>query len=381
MALVVLLFIVRVELYPGVGLFDLAWIPHYFTSILQFSAEFLAALGVIYMYVRGLGFGPRPQTLWFIGFQFRLGIVAFFIIFELSALMARFDPGIWMFIYFFVSLFAIALARMEESVAPIPLGPRWAATLFAAVVLVLFLALGVIQVFTLDVVAVGVQLLAIPASLIVGAIFFILVIPFSFIADRLVEALRPFMSGLGQLGQMLQNLTPRGMQDAIRQTAESGLVGQLAPLLKGLSVIAVVVGIGYLLARALNLRMLEIEEETYAREAIGADEASAQVKGGRRAKKSAPRKGRGHISAETIRRVYAALVARAGEAGLPRRAAETPYEFLPRLVSAFPAEAERIRAITEAYIAVHYGEAIADSAQVRDVRQAWDQVQKGIKHH
>lgn len=380
-AVVTLLVLVRIEFYPDYSLFDFRWILRFLVGIGSFSTEFLAALGVVYMYVRGLGFGARPLTLWFTGFQFRLGIVAFFVIFGLSALMARFDPGIWIFVYFAVSLFAIALARMEESAAPVPLGPRWVATLLAAVALVLFLGLGAVQILTLDLVSVVVQLIAIPASLIVGAIFFILIVPFSFIADWLVQALQPFMNGVANLGQMLQGLMPQGALDSMQKVQQqSTLMEQLAPILRGLTVVAVLVGVGYLLARGLNRRMLEIEELTYTREAIGADEEDRAAKERQRRKKAAPRKGRAHISAETIRRIYAALVARAGEAGLPRRPAETPYEFMPRLVHAFPEEAERIQTITEAYIAVHYGEAPADSAQVKRVRQAWEQAQKSIKH-
>ncbi len=377
-AVVTLFVLVRVDLYTGYSLFDPSWIARFVLGIPRINAEFLAALGIIYMFVRGIGFGTRPLTLWFTGFQFRLGIVAFFLIFGLSALTARFDPGIWVFLYFAVSLFAIALARMEESAAPVPLGPRWAVTLLAAVVLVLFLGLGAVQIFTLDIVALAVQLIAVPASLIVGAIFLILLIPFSFVADWLVELLRPFANSLGRLGEILQNLMPQSVMDAAKQAQQLVLLDQFVPIIRGLTVVAVVVGIGYLLARGLNRRMLEIEEATYAREAIGADEEDDALKERRRSKKAADRKGRGPISAETIRRVYAALVARAGEAGLPRRPAETPYEFLPRLAKAFPDEAERIQTITEAYIAVHYGEAIADVAQVRRVRQAWDQVQKSI---
>jgi hypothetical protein len=140
----------------------------------------------------------------------------------------------------------------------------------------------------------------------------------------------------------------------------------------------VVIGVGYLLARALNRRMKEIEGETYLRESIGADEDGAAGRRAREKKKTA-RRGPASITAESIRRIYAALVLRAAEAGLPRRTAETPYEFLPRLEQTWPQETDEIRAITDAYVAVHYAEHQATEEEARQVRAAWHQVEKEIK--
>ena len=84
-------------------------------------------------------------------------------------------------------------------------------------------------------------------------------------------------------------------------------------------------------------------------------------------------------AAESIRRIYAALVARASDAGLPRARAETPYEYLPRLERAFPQQAVDVRAITDAYVAVHYGEREFAATEVERLRQVWRQVEKSLE--
>ena len=65
--------------------------------------------------------------------------------------------------------------------------------------------------------------------------------------------------------------------------------------------------------------------------------------------------------------------------GLPRGVAETPYEFLPRLTHQFPEQTEDIHSITEAYVAVHYGEENVALDVVARVRAAWERVETVIR--
>lgn len=381
-ALVTLLVIVRLQVYPQYGLLDLSWLVRYAADLLSFTHTFssaaLTTLAVIYVFVRGLGFGQRPLTLWFIGFQFRLGIVVFFGTLVLAAFVHKLDISTWIFVYFFLSLMAIALARMDELGSRLPMGPRWVVTLLAAGSLVIFLSLGVLQVLTLQALNEIVGLFA-PLGPVLEALIFLFAIPFGYLAAWLVALLGPLFKNLSQLGQVLGNLVPPGANDALKQAQQNtALIDMLAPLLKTLFVVAIVVGIGVMLARALNRRMKVIEDETFVRESIGNEEDAERVLSERR-KKQAPHRRAGDMAAESIRRVYAALVARAAEAGLPRRTAETPYEFLPRLEQAFPEETEQVQAITEAYIAVHYGEFQAPQSEVQRVRTAWEQVKKRIR--
>ena len=76
-AVILILLVARVELYAAYSLFDLGWMGQFLATFVfrqGFTRALYTTLAVIYMFVRGLGFGTRPLTLWFIGFQFRLGI-------------------------------------------------------------------------------------------------------------------------------------------------------------------------------------------------------------------------------------------------------------------------------------------------------------------
>lgn len=390
LAVVTLLAVARAELYPQIDWSDFVWLPRLFAGMLSFTngiaVEHIVGLGVVYVFVRGLGFAQRPLSLWFIGFQFRIGIVVFFL-FLLATGMAHsfdalrrnsYDPTVWIFVYFFVSLLAIALARMEEMENDVRYGPRWAITLLVAVALVLFIGFGVLQVFTLDTASTLLQLFS-PLWVVMSGIIVLLAIPFGILAEWLVELLRPFFNNVSQLFSQLQQIFPQN-QDVTKRIEESAsMLTLLEPFLKILCVLVIVFAIGYWIARALNRRMTKIEDEQYAREAIDDKDDSEHARRATMAKRGAPRPRRRDLAAESIRRIYAALVARAADAGLPRRAAETPYEFLPRLQSQWRSETDDLNVITEAYVQVHYAEHAAAPEQVNGVRAAWQRVEKIVK--
>ncbi len=382
-ALVTLLIVIRLQVYAQYALFDLNWLARYAADLISFtrglSSAALVTLAIVYVFVRGLGFGQRPLTLWFTGFQFRIGIVVFFGTLVLAAFVRTFDISTWIFVYFFLSLLAIALARMDELGSRLPLGPRWAVTLLAAVGLVIFLSLGVLQVLTLQILN-EIVILFSPVGAVLSFVIVLIAIPFGYLAAWLIDLLSPLFKNLRQLSDILANLIPPGANDALKQAQQNtALLDILGPLLKTLFVVCIVVAIGIMLARALNRRMKQAEDEAFAREAIGNEEDAERVLSERRKKQTASHRRAGDMAAESIRRIYAALVARAAEAGLPRGTAETPYEFLPRLEQAFPDEADQVQSITEAYIAVHYGEYKAPQTEVQRVRAAWEEIKKRIK--
>nr|HID12489.1 DUF4129 domain-containing protein [Anaerolineae bacterium] len=76
----------------------------------------------------------------------------------------------------------------------------------------------------------------------------------------------------------------------------------------------------------------------------------------------------------TIRRIYAHLGALAAERGYPRAPYETPYEYLPTLKQAFPGNREEVARITEAYVAVHYGELSERPEDLATIQAAWERL-------
>ncbi len=383
-AALTVLAVIRIEIIGSrFAPLDFGWLAQYIGALLALSegisGEFVATFAVLYVFIRGLGFAQRPLTLWFIGFQFRLGIVAFFILLLGAGWQRTPIPAAWIFIYFFLSLLAIALARVDEVGSPITLGPRWASTLLAAVALALFLGLGVMQLFTLETADAIFAFLA-PVFAILAVLMLLVITPVAMVLGWLLGFLEPFFQRFWSAFAGLGNMLPQGWMEQFQKAGPpNGLLDALGPLLKWLFIVTVVLGVAILLARALNRRMNLIEEELYAREAIDGEDDSARVRESTRAKKPAARRRSNALSAETIRRIYAALVARAADMGLPRRTAETPYEFLPRLTDALPDAADNVHAITEAYVAVHYGEHEATNEEVSRVREAWRQVDQVFK--
>jgi hypothetical protein len=387
-AALTVLAVVRVELFPAFYWYDLAWLPRALAAILSitrgFATEHLVVAGVLYVFIRGFGFAQRPLTLWFVGFQFRLGIVVFFILsiiagFARSLMLSdSFDPSLWIFVYFFVSLLAIALARIEEMGGEIRYGPRWALTIFGGIALVLFIGLGILQFFNPGT-ARWLLLPLMPIWLLVTAIIMLLAIPAGYLVGWIVDWLRPIFETMGLVMQNLVNLIPSGIQETLTRAPESSVWLDIANIASRLIVPTALMIVAYFLVRALNRRMKRIEDETYVREAIGVAEDASRARRGAMKKPRSPRSFAHHIAAESIRRIYAALVARAADAGLPRRAAETPYEFLPRLTQKFPEQTEEIHSITEAYVAVHYAEENIAPEVVARVRAAWQRVEAAIR--
>lgn len=372
----------RIELYSRPDLFDFAWLPRFIRALSfadGFVAEHLISMGVLFLFIRGLGYGQRPMTLWFIGFQFRLGVVIFFLLLIVSGLLKPTDMSYSIFVYFFFALLAIALARLDEVGSDIHYGPRWAMILLASVAIVLFLGLGLLQFFTLDVAEALLRLFT-PLWILFEIIVLIIIVPSSLIVGFFVDLLQPLFINLRKILDDLQKIFPPDGVEKLEKPAQSiPALDFLIPLGKTILILGVFLAVGYLLARALNQRMQEIEEETWLREALGGDEEAARARRTAMTKKKSRRQRVGHMAAESIRRIYAALVARASDAGLPRQVAETPYEFLPRLQRNWPENAEEVEAITNAYVAVHYAEADATPGQVQRVRAAWQRVEKMIR--
>lgn len=77
------------------------------------------------------------------------------------------------------------------------------------------------------------------------------------------------------------------------------------------------------------------------------------------------------LAAISVRNIYANMARLAARRGFPRNKARTPYEYLPDLLAAFPQAAAEAQAITDAYVAVHYGELPASRAELDALRAAY----------
>ena len=86
--------------------------------------------------------------------------------------------------------------------------------------------------------------------------------------------------------------------------------------------------------------------------------------------------GRQMYAAISVRFIYANVIRLAARRGVIRRAAQTPSEFLPTMISAFPEHGDDLTVLTEAYVKVHYGELPYDRAELDDLRSRWDRLRR-----
>jgi hypothetical protein len=75
-----------------------------------------------------------------------------------------------------------------------------------------------------------------------------------------------------------------------------------------------------------------------------------------------------------VRRLYSRLLALADSYGRSRYRWETPLEFQEALARLFPLVKEDIRVLTEAYVAVRYGELPETNELMVEVRRAWGHI-------
>jgi hypothetical protein len=76
----------------------------------------------------------------------------------------------------------------------------------------------------------------------------------------------------------------------------------------------------------------------------------------------------------TIRWAYSRMEREAKKRGFARSKSQTPYEYRRMVAKAFPGGEEQIRVITDAYVAIRYGELPENNDRLDRVRQALDQL-------
>ena len=340
----------------------------------------LLTLGHIILWWRaisvvGEGFGVERT-----GFRFRLGIVAMFWCL-IGVAFVGLDVTAYIFIYFPASLLAMSLARVEEVSRDVvgvatPFDRNWVTILLAAVLSVMLV--GVLATSLLSVEAVRTivgwfaPLWNLLAALLIGIVYIIVLLLNPFI-QALVNALRPTLAQLPQIAQGTPTPTPEETMSGPPILPEALLMG-----LRWVLVVAALAGVFWLLAVWAQRRrdrlaepVPELRESVWSADAFAQDaralldRALARLRGQRRSH-----------AADTVRHIYASLQALAADRGVPRPPDDTPYEYLPALVEAFPEAAADLRFLTQAYVDAHYHELPTSDADLSRARVAWQHVQR-----
>jgi hypothetical protein len=388
----------RYHVYAGVEGRGIGWFMALFRSMADAEevqpGGGLAMMTLVYLWMRALHLARRSRSAESVGFSFRSGVVVLIAVALLVKLFARQDVSGFVMPYFFFSLVAVALARVEEirrlpNSSQVGYSGFWIGWTVAAVAGLVLLATlvgaffhggGLAQVLEwLSPVVVALQIIVFGA----GILFLIVV-------EGLLDFLSIDLEGLGQ-----------GLQDALRRLAEAlmlptpepvpGVDQATRPPLLGVMQVVMTVGIPLavvglvLLLTWYRWRQVRREEADESRESLL---TAAAVARNVRAMLQAGidrlgnlaglvnRFGLGSrfLAAISVRRIYANLHRLAKDAGYPRSPSQTPYEYLDTLYRALPGSEADVRVITEAYVNAHYGQVPDTREELQRIRECWERV-------
>jgi hypothetical protein len=390
--------ILRFHAYAGSQWYGINWLLEPFR---QFSDEmtvlpaaWVDILTMVYFWVRGINLARRSISVESVGFSFRLAILILMGV--ALAVGGYLDEDVSGFIipFFFFSLVSIALARVEE-VSRVPNSSHvgysgfWIGSTLGAVVLLMLVGMVVALFFYGGGLR---QVLRLLSPLWLAVQIVIAAIGVLFLA--LLELIFSFLSiDLGALGQRLQEALQRLGQLA-------GLAGLFPPSEAEaatrppfLSVLQAVTTIGLPLAAILIVVLITWNRVRRARHREGDEIHESLLTAGTlanhlRAALAAGRDrlgdlaglvdrfglGARFLSAISIRRIYANLVRLATEAGYPRAATQTPYEYLRILHRVLPGSEADVAVITEAYVNAHYGQVPDSREGLQAIRDCWERV-------
>jgi hypothetical protein len=383
-------------LHTETGMLDPHWLNDILTDVrtanlhsLNLTEDIVVLLVVLFLWWRGLVLARRRLTSDSVAFRFRLGVVLLAITTLVGGLILPWSFAGFVFAFFFAGLVGIALARAREvgeqyGGAETRFDLGWLLTLIVAGLTVLVLASGVAALLT------GEKLtrFVAPAWTILQTIISAVAYVVGWLVEILVTLVR-FLVGDINLESFRRDLSlfREGVVPDVPEPGPSQLTPEQLIALRTAGVVGGVVVL--VVAIALTLRWLHRraqERSQDERESVweeldlrrGLRELLAR---GRRRLEDAVAAlddsllGRMFV-AHTIRRVYAELGLLARGQGRPRLPYQTPYEYLPALRETFPTCSDDVALITEAYVAVHYGEMPERPAALAEVREAWRRIRE-----
>lgn len=376
------LLVVHQLLHAQTSFWNLAWLVSIFHRLQQetLSPDVLVFLLVLFIWWRGLVLAQRQLNSESVSFRFRLGLVMLAITTVVGGFITLWPLYQFVFLFFFVSLLGIALARAEEvgqqhGGSQSPFGLAWLTTLVAASLIILLLAAGItillagegISRFTRPVLEV-LHIVVTALVYVLGWIVYAVVVLLSSVVGEIEwEGFEGLLPALSQLGSPAQPRQPIFTPEQLALAKAAGVIGGVLLLL-----LLVAISLRRLRTRG-GRRRGEERESVWEGAHLGRGLQDLLRRGRRRLDGASAALGR-LFAAMTIRRIYAHVGALAAEKGYPRAPHETPYEFLPTLERSFPDSREEVACITEAYIAVHYGELPERSADLETVRAAWEHI-------
>jgi len=387
--------IIHFFLYPSCGWFDLGWLGKVGESLLSFYSlppEVRISAIALFLWWRGISIGQRNLTFQGVAFSFRLGVLLLVFSTPLLSTAVAYDSTAFILLFFFFSLMAVAVARVEEvdrtkGGVGAPFNVAWLTILLGSIAAVLLTALLISRIYSLEGFAQVMRWLQPVFDLLMRVLEYVLPLllrPLDPLLRWLVRLLQGLFKSLAQNTEVFEIFkgwpapdlpkaepikVPRLLIDALRYIC-LGLTG---------AIILATLALALRERRARRRRGIEIRESLWS-SAILAEGVLNSLRGGwDRLKDLAglvERFGPGMrlYAAMSIRKIYANMARLAERQGFPRQPAQTPYEYLPTLGLAFPDCQAEATAITEAYVNVHYGELPENIGDLQRIRECWQQI-------
>jgi hypothetical protein len=339
---------------------------------LSLSVLFIEFGGVLMVWWRGMALGVTPLGPDAARLRLQMGLLLF-ILFTLATAFNASANLLGFIIPFLVgALFAMPLSHIEhveqsERGRIVKMDGRWWRSLFVGVGTPLFISVILAMLVSGDVLAEGMRLVVFVLLIPILAIAFVAGYVLSWILSLLFnkmqrpqEALQSMNDVLGQLKQP----DPNAPQVLYIPPEVRFVIGVIVLL----GIIGVIIWFTSrarreeAINRAKTDDLQDLQEEEIPSPAAFVGEVLKSLSLRR------------WLAAVTIRRIYARMSHEAGKRGFERLPAQTPFDYLPFLYSAFPDAQAELGVITNAYVAAHYGEVPDTDEALAQIRAAWDHV-------
>lgn len=418
-AILSLLATMRLEYYPAAGLLDPGWLADLarqgalgFTAFPLLGATLLIG---VYLWRRGIGIARSPLAFDDVAGYFLTGIVALVGLLVVAPLLPVADAaslggagsGISVVAFFFCSLIALALARLElvrqaqrtRDGAAVGFTRQWLALLLAAVAGVLLVAVLAASSVSFDLVAALAAPLGWAADLLF-AVLWVVLLGAGFVAEALVYALRFLVSLAGIRRMPDRPPSPPDFSD-LQHLAEGKEPVGLPPE----AVLAVKWGLLALVGAVILVLLLravfrywsgpqdesdEVRESVWSWPDLWAAFRDALSQWGRRllGRRQRPTQTMGWTGAaprrdepavRSVRAIYRQLLQWTAAHGIRRKADQTPYEYLDDLRQALPGSQQEVDTITGAYVWARYSPRAPGVDEVEALAAAWDRLRQRLE--
>lgn len=380
-------------LHPDVSLLDWTWIRAASADLItgQAGGHWLVMAAVVFLWWRGLALSRREFAFSSVALAFRAGVLLLAVGTVLLAVVTGRQANGLIYLFFFASLLAVALTRLEEvGVVVGEMGRRFDLFWLVLLVVTVALLLGLGGLFGLAASAAGIAALRdlwapVGDALIwaVLTLISLLLRPFEPLLQRLIDLLSSFwLNFLDQdLVQALAQFEPLADQaDGARGELMLQAAATATRLVCGVALLAILLLAGLWALNRRRSRRQEMAEERSALDTGLLDTLGELLQQGRqwlrRAGDLVGRFGLGSdlLAVVSVRAIYANTTRLARQRGYPRHRAATPHDYLPSLLAAFPQAGDEARAITDAYVGVHYGELPTTREELARLRAAYERL-------